>query len=107
MGDVRWPNAGRRITAEPAVVTHSPPFDTTYPRLINDDLIDPASRAAMEVSWKKSFFEERDLEIFSVRGVYEALGFLLITKLKQAQKLPLVLQTQTRQRLTQLLLHQV
>lgn len=70
MSDVRWVNAGRRIKVEPTTVTHSPSFQAAYPRLINDQLIDPASRAAMEVSWNKGFFAEREFQIFVVRNVY-------------------------------------
>src|SRR5689334_15630684 len=70
MSDVRWANAGRRIKVEPTTVTHSPSFQAAYPRLINDELIDPASRAAMEVSWNKGFFGERDFQIFVMRNVY-------------------------------------
>jgi hypothetical protein len=61
---------GRRTTIPPVGVGKSPPFHTTYPRLINEDLIQPGARAAMEESWKKGLFEERDIEVFRIRGAY-------------------------------------
>lgn len=72
MAEDEYPNAGRRVTMPPTGVIKSPPFHTTYPRLINDDMIEPGARAAMEVSWRKGYFEERDIEVFRVRGAHVA-----------------------------------
>ena len=64
-----WPNSGRRITVSPTGVVKSPSFHTRYPGIINDDLIEPGAKHAMD-ELERGFFEERDLEFFRVRGVY-------------------------------------
>ena len=63
-------NLGRRIIVPPIGVIKSPSFHTTYPRVINDDLIEPGAKAAMDESWRRGLFEERDVEVFRVRGAY-------------------------------------
>ena len=70
MADDRWPNAGRKITIKPTGVVKSPAFHTRYPRVINENLIEAGSKAAMDESWKRGLFEERDLEFFRIAGAH-------------------------------------
>ena len=70
MASDKWALAGRRITIEPAHVVRSPSFVTSYPRIINDDLIDPFVRGLMEASWSRGRYEERDIEVYRLKGGY-------------------------------------
>lgn len=66
----RWPSAGQRITIKPAHIVKSPAFATSYPQIINGDLIDPFVRQLMEASWKRGRYEEQDIEVYRLKGGY-------------------------------------
>ena len=70
MADDGWPNAGTKVTVRPTYTLRAPAFHTTYPRIINADLLDPGARAAMEASWTKGWFEERNIEVFHLKNAY-------------------------------------
>jgi capsular polysaccharide biosynthesis protein len=65
-----YPNAGRRVTIEPAAIIRSPAFSAPYPRIINDELIDAGVRQSMEASWKQGEFADRDIQVFRIKGAY-------------------------------------
>lgn len=64
-----FPLAGRKTIAEPALRIKSPAFKTSYMEIRNIDLIPAGSRAVLEAEWKE-FFEEREIEVFRLRGAY-------------------------------------
>jgi hypothetical protein len=70
MASDRWPNAGRKTSIKPTHIVKSPAFTTSYPKIINGELIDPFVRGLMEVSWTKGLFEERNIEVFILKGGY-------------------------------------
>ena len=70
MEDDGWPHAGRLVTMEPAGVFKSPAFRTVYPTIVNPDLIKPSMRVALESTWNKGLFEERNIEVFFLNGGY-------------------------------------
>lgn len=66
----RFPLAGQRTTIEPTAVIKSPAFQVHYPTVRNLEIVIEGVRTAMEESWARGLFEQRDVEIFRVQGAY-------------------------------------
>jgi capsular polysaccharide biosynthesis protein len=65
-----YPLAGQKTTLRPAATIKSPSFSTHYPQIRNVGLVRNGPKAAMEVSWNRGLFPERDIEIFQIKGAY-------------------------------------
>jgi hypothetical protein len=65
-----FPLAGRKISIEPRERATSPSFQAKYPMVRNLGLIPEGLRLAMEESWSRGRFADRDIEIFLIHGAY-------------------------------------
>jgi hypothetical protein len=65
-----YPQAGVKIRIPASGHVKSPAFMRSYPRVINKELIEPNHREWMESYWRKGLFEERNIEVFYIRGAY-------------------------------------
>ena len=59
-----------RVTLQPSSIAKSPAFQAAYPQVVNADLIEAGAKQAMEVSWNRGQFQERDIKVFRVRDAY-------------------------------------
>lgn len=57
------------VRAVPVQMIRSPRFAVSYPDVRNIELIEPGARSAMEASWGRQGFDERQIEVFHLRDV--------------------------------------
>ena len=70
INETRFPNAGKRVSAQHLTTIKSPAFNVSYPKIRNSHILDEVARQAMEVTWKKARFEEEEIKIFHFKNVY-------------------------------------